>query len=38
MKRLVGDLRLVEVPALAGETRDVDTWDDLRELRERLGG
>jgi len=37
MKRLIGDLRLVEVPALAGETRDVDTWDDLRELREQLG-
>jgi molybdopterin-guanine dinucleotide biosynthesis protein A len=38
MKRLVGDLRLVEVPALAGETRDVDTWEDLLELREHLGG
>jgi len=38
VRRLVGDLRLVEVPALAGETRDVDTWDDLLELREQLGG
>jgi len=38
VKRLVGALRLTEVPALAGETRDVDTWDDLLELRERLGG
>ena len=38
VRRLVGDLRLEEVPALAGETRDVDTWDDLLELREQLGG
>ena len=37
MRRLVDDLRLAEVPALAGETRDVDTWDDLLELREQLG-
>ena len=37
MRRLVDDLRLVEVPAVAGETRDVDTWDDLLELREQLG-
>jgi len=37
MRRLVDELRLVEVPALAGETRDVDTWDDLLELREQLG-
>ena len=29
---------LAEVPALAWEARDVDTWDDLTELRERLGG
>ena len=26
-------LELAEVPALAAEARDVDTWDDLRELR-----
>ncbi len=38
MKQLVKDLRLADVPALAWETRDVDTWDDLVELRERLGG
>jgi molybdopterin-guanine dinucleotide biosynthesis protein A len=38
VRRLVGDLRLAEVPALAWETRDVDTWDDLVELRERMGG
>ena len=37
MRRLVDELRLVEVPALAGETRDIDTWDDLLELREQLG-
>ncbi len=37
MRRLVDELRLAEVPALAGETRDVDTWDDLLELREQLG-
>ena len=37
MRRLVDDLRLAEVPALAGEARDVDTWDDLLELREQLG-
>ena len=38
MRRLVADLRLAEVPALPGEARDVDTWDDLAELRDRLGG
>ena len=32
--RLVGRLRTVEVPEVASETRDVDTWADLRELRE----
>jgi molybdopterin-guanine dinucleotide biosynthesis protein A len=37
VKRLVGGLRLAEVPALAWETRDVDTWEDLLELREHLG-
>ena len=37
MRRLVDELRLAEVPALAGETRDIDTWDDLLELREQLG-
>ena len=38
MRRLLSDLRLAEVPALAWEARDVDTWEDLRELRERLDG
>jgi molybdopterin-guanine dinucleotide biosynthesis protein A len=37
VKRLVGGLRLAEVPALAWETRDVDTWEDLTELRQHLG-
>ena len=37
MRRLVDNLRLAEVPALAGETRDVDTLEDLLELREQLG-
>jgi len=32
MHRLVSDLRLREVPAVGEETRDVDTWDDLRDL------
>ena len=31
--RLVGGLRLVEVPAVGDETRDVDTWTDLRDLQ-----
>jgi molybdopterin-guanine dinucleotide biosynthesis protein A len=38
MRALVAGLILGEVPALAGEARDVDTWQDLREVRERLGG
>ena len=38
MRSLVDGLRLAEVPALAWEARDVDTWADLTELRERLGG
>jgi molybdopterin-guanine dinucleotide biosynthesis protein A len=37
MRRLVDELRLAEVPAMAGETQDIDTWDDLLELREQLG-
>ena len=32
MRRLVGDLRLAEVPAVGDEARDVDTWTDLRDL------
>jgi CTP:molybdopterin cytidylyltransferase MocA len=38
MRALVSGLRLAEVPALPWEARDVDTWEDLTELRERLGG
>jgi molybdopterin-guanine dinucleotide biosynthesis protein A len=33
VRRLVGDLRLAEVPAVGDEARDVDTWEDLRDLR-----
>jgi molybdopterin-guanine dinucleotide biosynthesis protein A len=36
MRTLVSSLRLAEVPALAWEARDVDTWEDLTELREHL--
>ena len=38
MRRLVSGLALAEVPALAWEARDVDSWDDLAALREHLGG
>lgn len=38
VRRLVGDLRLTQVPSLPGETHDVDTWEDLVALRERLDG
>ncbi len=38
MRRLVADLRLAEVPAVAGEAQDIDTWDDLVALRELMGG
>jgi len=34
VRRLVGDLRLAEVPAVGDEARDVDTWEDLRDLRQ----
>jgi molybdopterin-guanine dinucleotide biosynthesis protein A len=33
MRRLVGGLRLVEVAAVGDEAHDVDTWEDVRELR-----
>ena len=33
LNRLVGALDLVEVPAIGGEAHDVDTWEDVRELR-----
>jgi molybdopterin-guanine dinucleotide biosynthesis protein A len=32
MRRLVGGLRLVEVPGVGDEARDVDTWEDLADL------
>lgn len=38
MHALLEGLDLVEVPAEPGETRDVDTWADVRELREAFGG
>ena len=34
VRRLVGGLRLAEVPAVGDEARDVDTWEDLRDLRQ----
>lgn len=34
VRRLVGDLRLVDVPAVGQEARDVDTWESLRDLRQ----
>lgn len=33
MRRLVGGLRLAEVPTVGDEARDVDTWADVRDLR-----
>jgi molybdopterin-guanine dinucleotide biosynthesis protein A len=33
VRRLVGGLRLAEVPTVGDEARDVDTWDDVLELR-----
>lgn len=36
MRRLLDGLRLAEVPAIGQEARDVDTWDDLRELRDLM--
>jgi molybdopterin-guanine dinucleotide biosynthesis protein A len=32
MRRLVGSLRLAEVPAMGEEALDIDTWADLRHL------
>jgi molybdopterin-guanine dinucleotide biosynthesis protein A len=34
VRRLVGSLRLVGVPAVGTEASDVDTWNDLRRLSE----
>jgi molybdopterin-guanine dinucleotide biosynthesis protein A len=37
--RLLGALQLVEVDAVGDEALDVDTWEDLRRIRERgVGG
>lgn len=36
MHRLLSRLALVEVPAIGSEAHDVDTWDDVREVREML--
>jgi molybdopterin-guanine dinucleotide biosynthesis protein A len=33
VRRLVEPLRLVEVPTVGDEARDVDTWDDVAALR-----
>lgn len=38
VRRLVGNLRLAEVPARGGESRDVDTWEDLLDLRGQMEG
>lgn len=37
MRSLVGSLRLAHVPAFGPEGRDLDTWSDLRDLRETFG-
>jgi molybdopterin-guanine dinucleotide biosynthesis protein A len=37
MGRLVAGLALVRVPALGSEARDLDTWEDLADLREAFG-
>lgn len=36
VRRLLAGLRLVEVPAVGAEARDVDTWEDLLQLRTAL--
>jgi molybdopterin-guanine dinucleotide biosynthesis protein A len=38
VRALIEQLSLVEVPAVDGEADDVDTWSDLRTLRESWGG
>jgi molybdopterin-guanine dinucleotide biosynthesis protein A len=38
MRRLVAGLRLASVPERPGETRDVDTWEDLLAIRDQLEG
>lgn len=36
VRALVGDLLLLKVSASGWEAQDVDTWDDLRQVRDRL--
>jgi molybdopterin-guanine dinucleotide biosynthesis protein A len=38
MRRLVDGLRLTEVASAADETRDLDTWEDLADLRQAFDG
>ncbi len=38
MRELVASLDLARVVATGDESHDLDTWDDLAELRERLDG
>lgn len=38
LRRLLGHLRLVPVPARGGEEADVDTWEDARRLGVEPGG
>lgn len=37
VRRLVAGLRLQQVAAVGPETRDLDTWEDLADLRDALG-
>ena len=37
MRELVAGLRLQQVPQADDETRDVDSWEDLADLRRELG-
>jgi molybdopterin-guanine dinucleotide biosynthesis protein A len=38
MRALVAGLRLSPIEAVADEARDLDTWEDLADLRAALGG
>lgn len=38
LHELVRGLDLAQIPALGQESRDVDSWADVRALREELGG
>jgi CTP:molybdopterin cytidylyltransferase MocA len=38
MRRLLDGLQLVEVRSIGAETRDLDTWEDLADLRAAFGG